>query len=285
MSVRRHGFTLIELLVVIAIIAILAAILFPVFAQAREKARQTSCLSNAKQQGTATYMYVQDYDETFPLGLYLGADATGPCVNTSFNAIAPYQKSADIEKCPSDSNPLDIPKTVAFLDNFLGGALGACQTSPSLVKISYQPNYGLFSIAVLNPVTGQFLLPGAFPSASLGSLEYPADTALFSDATAIRGVGFGGVAYAPLMALVQARHSNQANVVFTDSHAKTVKLQPDLAVPGNTGTQKSDFALDGTSVKGYVVSDNGPYSNLPQLRGIPKKKADGTWDIPTNYYP
>ncbi len=63
-NVVQKGFTLIELLVVIAIIAILAAILFPVFAQAREKARQTSCLSNAKQMGTTTYMYVQDYDET-----------------------------------------------------------------------------------------------------------------------------------------------------------------------------------------------------------------------------
>jgi prepilin-type N-terminal cleavage/methylation domain-containing protein len=64
----QKGFTLIELLVVIAIIAILAAILFPVFAQAREKARATACLSNMKQAGLALQMYAQDYDETMPLG-------------------------------------------------------------------------------------------------------------------------------------------------------------------------------------------------------------------------
>lgn len=70
MSARGRGFTLIELLVVIAIIAILAAILFPVFAQAREQARSAACLSNTKQIGTAFLMYAQDYDEEFPMGTY-----------------------------------------------------------------------------------------------------------------------------------------------------------------------------------------------------------------------
>src|SRR5918997_594162 len=75
---KTGGFTLIELLVVIAIIAILAAILFPVFAQAREKARQTSCLSNLKQIGTASMMYVQDYDEAmFPAWYDAGPAGNG----------------------------------------------------------------------------------------------------------------------------------------------------------------------------------------------------------------
>src|ERR1041384_5867613 len=74
---KRSGFTLIELLVVIAIIAILAAILFPVFAQARESARMSSCLSNLKQIGLGTAMYVQDYDERFPNTIAWGRMWTG----------------------------------------------------------------------------------------------------------------------------------------------------------------------------------------------------------------
>lgn len=73
---QSRGFTLIELLVVIAIIAILAAILFPVFARARENARRTSCLSNLKQMGLGMMMYVQDYDETYPYGYYTPASET-----------------------------------------------------------------------------------------------------------------------------------------------------------------------------------------------------------------
>ncbi|MDX1933936.1 MAG: DUF1559 domain-containing protein [Capsulimonadales bacterium] len=108
-----RAFTLIELLVVIAIIAILAAILFPVFAQAREKARQTSCLSNLKQIGTAMLMYVQDYDETLPLHMQDNACTpantnTDACQQKSTNRWAigllePYFKSWTIFTCPSFS--------------------------------------------------------------------------------------------------------------------------------------------------------------------------------------
>src|SRR5579871_3841275 len=137
----NRGFTLIELLVVIAIIAILAAILFPVFAQAREKARSTTCLSNQKQLGLAVAMYVQDYDEHFPQSQY-GGGSTGVTQMAWPALLWPYVKNGDhyangqawaasgIYTCPSAKDPtqsfqigvhLDI-----FADDWNGGTTPTC---------------------------------------------------------------------------------------------------------------------------------------------------------------
>ena len=103
---NHSAFTLIELLVVIAIIAILAAILFPVFAQAREKARQTSCLSNTRQLATAVAMFTQDHDELLPKAFFNDVvnGNTGLPWNTGWDeAIYPYTKNVQILACPSDT--------------------------------------------------------------------------------------------------------------------------------------------------------------------------------------
>jgi prepilin-type N-terminal cleavage/methylation domain-containing protein len=131
---RPRGFTLIELLVVIAIIAILAAILFPVFARARESARRTACVSNVRQLGTAWMMYVQDYDESFPptnspansqwggSTTFTGKYPCKPCrphwktddtitYDPTVFAI-PYIKNFDLFKCPSDVGIPTVPGVV-----------------------------------------------------------------------------------------------------------------------------------------------------------------------------
>jgi prepilin-type N-terminal cleavage/methylation domain-containing protein/prepilin-type processing-associated H-X9-DG protein len=114
---KKSAFTLIELLVVIAIIAILAAILFPVFAQAREKARQTSCLSNLKQIGLGLIMYQQDWDETVPFNRECSNPIPGNvnCVDGRalrgwVDLVNPYVKNYGVFKCPSDPvQPIPLP--------------------------------------------------------------------------------------------------------------------------------------------------------------------------------
>jgi prepilin-type N-terminal cleavage/methylation domain-containing protein len=108
---KRHGFTLIELLVVIAIIAILASILFPVFARAREKARESSCISNLRQIGAALHMYASDHDDLLPLANEYPASPAGqdeyhqgpPSIVEILN---PYTKNQQIFRCPSDKDDM-----------------------------------------------------------------------------------------------------------------------------------------------------------------------------------
>lgn len=121
-----RAFTLIELLVVIAIISILAALLFPVFAQARAKARQTACLSNCRQIGLAFMQYAADYDDCLPLSTDSGRDLSW------VNTMQPYIKNRQIYRCPDDlSTNWNVPlagQTVTrlssyFLNDWLAGTL------------------------------------------------------------------------------------------------------------------------------------------------------------------
>lgn len=131
---RRRGFTLIELLVVIAIIAILAAILFPVFARAREKARQTSCLSNVKQIGLGFQMYKQDYDETWPAMFWSGTTSRWePYPGLWGGEVAPYIKNTQIFLCPSKSDATCSYAYNVYLDRRKDAAI---TTPANMVTIS-----------------------------------------------------------------------------------------------------------------------------------------------------
>ncbi|MBI5832309.1 MAG: DUF1559 domain-containing protein [Armatimonadetes bacterium] len=209
MSRRPNAFTLIELLVVIAIIAILAAILFPVFAKAREKARQTSCLSNLKQLGLAVMQYCQDHDETYPLSyqdVSSGAGSAAQIPLTWPNRIQTYIKSNQLYACPSDSRPPNV--------DFAG-----CR--PILQSYAWNRWVGL-------DIPGW----GYFNRLSLAGVVAPANLVLFGDDSSDwLTAGYGGRFntldspdwFESLDVQVFAgRHMKGDNMVFADGHAKWV---------------------------------------------------------------
>jgi prepilin-type N-terminal cleavage/methylation domain-containing protein/prepilin-type processing-associated H-X9-DG protein len=279
-SKGRRAFTLIELLVVIAIIAILAAILFPVFAQAREKARATSCLSNMKQIGLGIMMYAQDYDENYPL-FFAGQCAR---IQNPLNAedkpggtagigrwamwhyqIYPYLKNWQIYSCPSDK-----PQPAGFI--------------PGFYNISYGYNYGYFS-TLQGTFNGAGTDPGCgvgtwFGSVPMAAVNKPADIVMVTDsgirdvAAYAGGTTIGSIVNAPdawpsdkyffgptqvgwglnCQTYFQGskwrdtdgfafRHQDGGNVNFADGHAKFHKLGALL-----TGTNNANLALSCTAV-------------------------------------
>jgi prepilin-type N-terminal cleavage/methylation domain-containing protein/prepilin-type processing-associated H-X9-DG protein len=206
---RRTGFTLIELLVVIAIIAILAAILFPVFAKAREKARQTSCLSNVKQLGVGLMMYAQDYDERLPATYQRGvAGEDWPLVSWRM-MINPYVKNAQLQVCPSDGQGQPDPNQVV-----------------PMPVVSYGANPW-----VMPGVRGDF-------DGAIGSITAPAETMMIFDAWnagtwCCDGNWTGGKCSATCFGGKPAglrndgvdisRHNGGFNAAMCDGHAKWYK--------------------------------------------------------------
>jgi prepilin-type N-terminal cleavage/methylation domain-containing protein/prepilin-type processing-associated H-X9-DG protein len=168
----QRGFTLIELLVVIAIIAILAAILFPVFAQARDKARQSSCLSNMKQIGTATMMYTQDYDERYPNHIWNAANGGGPGLHPLPDGrmyqghvgwplkFYPYIKNLAVYVCPSDGTRGRGENNSLYTDNGTANPYSSTWGRP--IPMSYSANANI-QLRPTGPV-------------GLGEVSFPADT-------------------------------------------------------------------------------------------------------------
>jgi prepilin-type N-terminal cleavage/methylation domain-containing protein/prepilin-type processing-associated H-X9-DG protein len=246
---RRHaGFTLIELLVVIAIIAILAAILFPVFARAREKARQTSCLSNTKQIGIAVDMYTSDYDENFPMSIYapkVGAAPVPPVV-TFYHALMPYMKNAQILQCPSEIDRIRMSELQALIP--LAMATG-------ITSVGYNGNYAVFEDGPSNPLTG-----ANDAVVSQGRLQYPAETIVMAD---------GEIEGAPTLfnSPVVPAHNDIFNATFADGHAKGVK-----AIAGYTDAAHPTgmyWDLGSAGKNCYKIGAIRYYQDKYQAWGIP----------------
>jgi prepilin-type N-terminal cleavage/methylation domain-containing protein/prepilin-type processing-associated H-X9-DG protein len=229
---RKSGFTLIELLVVIAIIAILAAILFPVFAKARESARAASCKSNLKQIGSGWMMYVQDYDEKTPLNWWSEAPCQGPGMDPAvafpggprgrqpimFWRIQPYVKNAGVLVCPSDAAPMNTTPG-------LGTADGVNQTVPGqcdFPRMSYSSSDEAGGLG--NPNLGLGL------GVSMAGLEFPASMYLAFDSQRYYGTpennidSFGWMSTSNgINADFLARHNGLVNCAFADGHVKALK--------------------------------------------------------------
>ncbi len=208
---KNSAFTLIELLVVIAIIAILAAILFPVFARARENARRSSCQSNLKQIGLGILQYRQDYDERFP--------AFGPPVNVGWaDAIQPYIKSVQLFQCPSESTAgSSIPSNNGYSDYFYNGGINTFIPGPDINVGRSEAEFTHPTTTIMNGDNGSFNAGNIIPYfAGVGSSGF--------DCAGILGFQTGGNCGDPALNRTAAtRHLDGANYSFVDGHVKYYK--------------------------------------------------------------
>jgi prepilin-type N-terminal cleavage/methylation domain-containing protein/prepilin-type processing-associated H-X9-DG protein len=224
---NRRGFTLIELLVVIAIIAILAAILFPVFAQAREKARAISCLSNTKQMGLAFKMYIQDYDEKYPAVYDDSAGYPDGRIMWA-DKISPYIKNRGLFQCPSQTHMVDPYPTPGPVNNLQGTRYSMNMWDGWSWPEGWQSsNYPLGDGALRHPSETGLLFESSnawwchwlvlpwFNNCSQTATWGGVGTCAFQDAGGGRKmlVGVLGETIYPV-------HNNGCNVTFCDGHAK-----------------------------------------------------------------
>lgn len=244
---KKQAFTLIELLVVIAIIAILAAILFPVFAQAREKARQASCMSNCRQQGIGMLMYGQDYDEMF-VPLYIEDYTSGKVKYPQWpKLLQPYIKNTEVVKCPSNPtgtgyqcDPPGVPP--ASVQNCI--TYGLEGQYPGMGRNSCVPSVGFPMSAATEPASSI-----AFADVTTKGTRFAGD----------RDTGYYLVFYPPVSqsnpgcgnapaasgnyGLVARRHSDGANVTYFDGHVKWSKTTALQTVPAEYAADETQWKL------------------------------------------
>ncbi|MEO7717363.1 MAG: DUF1559 domain-containing protein [Capsulimonas sp.] len=262
---KKLGFTLIELLVVIAIIAILAAILFPVFAKAREKARQISCTSNMKQIGLGLLQYVQDNDETWPTSTYGGnpQKARGWA-----GKVYPYLKSVGVYKCPDESVSVSVSGGVTYyptsyglnanLDGQTNGGRLAADNSPAKTVLLFEcEGQGADLLSPLETNSAG----GWGPDRCAGYLDQAGPNIAYSSGPmgnpvpASNGCGLPAKGY---WVSATGRHTDLSNFAMADGHVKALRgtsVSPGQSASIETDPQYNDGGgtthSAGTGVSGF----------------------------------
>ncbi len=265
-SVQRRAFTLIELLVVIAIIALLAAILFPVFARARENARKSSCANNLKQMSLAWMQYTQDYDET-SLPYSSSGFSTGRHFNWRY-ILQPYAKSSQLFKCPSSAGNITLSYTYSASLAGAGRALAEIQKTsqtPLFIDANGMANQPDQSLAFFCPsstpgkvVVGRYLLS---PSSTNHHNASP---------------GWTGGAAETEGAIDADKHSDGANYAFADGHVKWLHYVDDnYAGPGfgGMGNYTGEFRR-GPASRGIDYDTDGTVGDGNANTTIPATNCD-----------
>lgn len=251
--VKKRAFTLIELLVVIAIISLLAAILFPVFARARENARRTSCLSNMKQIGLGLLAYTQDYDETL-VADWFGPDTgatdpqgTGQRRYKWMDAIFPYVKNEQVFNCPSHS----------FIGNSGPYRYFDYLPSASTKYGSYVINHsyrGCASGSAICGAGGPWTPPVSHPISTVGEIVSLSDVVVSASTVWVLD-GNGDFYFGPAIGVISPstseprtlqnaieRHLRTINTLFVDGHVKALSADK-LTVPNSSGTVLPYFTI------------------------------------------
>ena len=275
-SCSRQGFTLIELLVVIAVISILAALLFPVFAKAREKARGASCLSNQRQLALATGMYTQDNDEGFALSKYI--NLTTFQLSCVYDVHLPYIKSPALLNCPSNYDQFNYSDYAQMLGEDINQLVTVNKVISSL---SYASNDAVFGggchLPYFDHVENQSEATISFPSAQ--------PTWYDGSLSGMTGIGFYS-APSPVI----GRHNDGMNVGYADGHAKFQHLKLNPNKPSYVDEVHND-ALDKWLIPSgpfRVPADESPQDEDAnwQLKGIViDPECSPTADKPCTHYP
>ncbi len=237
---KKRGFTLIELLVVIAIIAILAAILFPVFARARENARRASCQSNLKQIGLGVLQYIQDYDETYPI------TGTGNPVTSTLANIQPYLKSTQIYQCPSESTTGSAdPGNSGYSDYFYNRDMGVTTATTNAARLT---NVSLT------------IMMGDSVSGNAGLRTGGCDLSINTVGVTGGGCPPNGLAKLPAF----NRHLEGVNLAYADGHVKFQRMPQGPAIECGNGVGPRCVVADRiyNYASTFTVSGNNPTFNV-----------------------